>query len=167
MASQYSDEAIPTKAKFERNIISHALSLGINKIFAVPSYMDVTINLPESKLLENLIQDPDVINSASYTGGAPKDTFILDKDCVYHIGNDEEYEFYIDYDIKIKRNVLANGTYVYNAMYMTDSWVNNMVTLNNPYLPAIGLLNVEGDSMLSIKTSLRQYTPYYFEWLNI
>ncbi len=158
MASEYSNEAIPTKAKFERNIISHALSLGINKIFAVPSYIDITLNLPESKLLENLIEDPDVVNSASYTGGAPKDTFIVDKDCVFRIGQDEEYEYHLDYDIKIKRSTLANGTYVYNAMYMTDSWHNEMVTLNNPYLPAIGLVNVEGDNMLSIKTTIRQYT---------
>ena len=158
MASEYSNEAIPTKAKFERNIISHALSLGINKIFAVPSYIDVTLNLPESILVENLIQDPDIVNSSSYTGGAPKDTFIIDKDFPFYIGTDEEYEYHLDYDIKIKRNVLANGTYVYNAMYMTDSWINEMVTLNNPYLPAIGIVNVEGDSMLSIKTSIRQYT---------
>ena len=44
MSSEYSNEAIPTKAKFERNIISHALSLGINKIFAVPASMDILIN---------------------------------------------------------------------------------------------------------------------------
>jgi hypothetical protein len=37
MASEYSNEAIPTKAKFERNIIAHALALGINKIFATPA----------------------------------------------------------------------------------------------------------------------------------
>ena len=30
MASEYSNEAIPTKAKFEKNIITHALSLGID-----------------------------------------------------------------------------------------------------------------------------------------
>ena len=158
MASEYSNEAIPTKAKFERNIISHALSLGINKIFAIPASMDILLNLPESKLLNNLIQDPDITSRANYTGGAPKDTFIIDKDFTFTIGEDEEYQYHLDYDIKVKRNKLPNGSYVYSAIYETGGWINNMVKLNNPYLPAIGIVNVSGDNMLSIKTTLRQYT---------
>ena len=155
MSSEYSNEAIPTKAKFERNIISHALSLGINKIFAVPASMDILINLPESKILNNLIPDPDI---ETIDGVAEKNTFIIDKDFEFNIGEDQQYPFHLDYDIKVKRNKLPNGTYVYNAVYETDGWINNMVKLNNPYLPAIGRINVEGDSMISIKTTLRQYT---------
>lgn len=155
MSSEYSNEAIPTKAKFERNIISHALSLGINKIFAVPASMDILINLPESKILNNLIPDPDI---EIIDGVAEKNTFIIDKDFEFNIGEDQQYPFHLDYDIKVKRNKLPNGTYVYNAVYETDGWINNMVKLNNPYLPAIGRVNVEGDSMISIKTTLRQYT---------
>ena len=30
VASEYSNEAIPTKAKYEKNIIAHALALGID-----------------------------------------------------------------------------------------------------------------------------------------
>ena len=48
MASEYSTEAIPTRAKFERNVIAHALSLGINKITANPAEMDVMLAFPES-----------------------------------------------------------------------------------------------------------------------
>ena len=54
MASEYSMEAIPTRAKFERNIIAHALSLGINKIFATPAEIDVVLSFPETALLENM-----------------------------------------------------------------------------------------------------------------
>lgn len=154
-SAEYSNEAIPTKAKFERNIISHALSLGIDKIFAVPSYIDILINLPESKILDNLIPDPDVV---TVDGVREKNTFIIDKDFEFNIGEDQQYPFHLDYDIKVKRSRLPNGTYVYNAIYETNGWINNMVKLNNPYLPAIGVVNVEGDTMISIKTTLRQYT---------
>ena len=157
MASEYSGEAIPTKAKFERNVISHALALGINKIFAIPAHIDILLNLPEKRILDNLVEDPDVVSNPNYKGGAPKDTFIIDKDIAFNIGSDTEYPYHLDYDIKLKRNKLPNGTYVYNAVYETDGWINNMVTLQNPYLPAIGITNVDGDQMISIKTTIRQY----------
>ena len=48
MAAEYSQEAIPTKAKFERNIVAHALSLGINKIYANPAELECILVLPES-----------------------------------------------------------------------------------------------------------------------
>ena len=41
MASEFSNESIATKAKFEKNIIAHALGLGITDINAVPAQMDV------------------------------------------------------------------------------------------------------------------------------
>ena len=157
MASEYSGEAIPTKAKFERNVISHALALGINKIFAIPAHIDILLNLPEKRILDNLIEDPDVVSNPNYKGGAPKDTFIIDKDVTFNIGSDTEYPYHLDYDIKLKRNKLPNGTYVYNAVYETAGWINNMVTLQNPYLPAIGITNVDGDQMISLKTTIRQY----------
>ena len=41
MASEFANEGIATKAKFEKNVIAHALGLGITAINAVPAQMEV------------------------------------------------------------------------------------------------------------------------------
>ena len=61
-ASEYSNEAIPTKAKYERNVISHALALGINSITAKPAYIDVTLNIPETQMVHNMKNNKFVID---------------------------------------------------------------------------------------------------------
>lgn len=139
MASEYSMEAIPTRAKFERNIIAHALSLGINKIFATPAEIDVVLSFPETALLENM------------TDGK----FVLDKEYIYNIGDDQRYPYHIDYDIVIRRDKLPNGKYVYSAKYDIDN--KNMASdITNPYLPALGVVNMDGDSLISLHTVIRQ-----------
>lgn len=141
MASEYSNEAIPTKAKFERNIIAHALSLGINEINASPAELDVVIGLPEETLLANMRDNK----------------FTLDKEYIFSIGEREQYPYHLDYDIIISRDKLPNGKYVYNAKYDIDG-KNKLALFTNPYLPAIGIINVSGDSLVSLKTTLRQTT---------
>lgn len=93
MSAEYANEAIPTRAKFDRNIICHALTLGINKIRATPAKMDVYLGIPEDRLLENMVNDE----------------FIIDKNFEIKIGNTENnvtYNYRLDYDIKIRRNKL-------------------------------------------------------------
>lgn len=140
MSSEYSQEAIPTKAKFERNVISHALSLGINKIFATPSEMDVILGFPEEALLNNMVNSK----------------FVLDKEFEFNIGTKEQYPYHVDYDIILRRDKLPNGRYVYNAKYDIDNR-NQLSDIVNPYLPAIGVMNIDGDAMVTIKTKIRQY----------
>ena len=43
VASELSNEAIPTRAKFDRNVITHALSLGVSKVTATPAKMKVLL----------------------------------------------------------------------------------------------------------------------------
>ena len=57
MASEFSNEAIPTRAKYNKNIIAHALNLGINNINAIPAEMDVCIVIPEANLALNLFNN--------------------------------------------------------------------------------------------------------------
>jgi hypothetical protein len=140
MASEYSQEAIPTKAKFERNVISHALSLGINKVFAIPSEMDVILGFPEEALMANMTNNK----------------FVLDKEFEFNIGTKEQFPYHVDYDIVLRRDKLPNGKYVYNAKYDIDGR-NQLSDIINPYLPAIGVMNIEGDSMVTVKTKVRQY----------
>lgn len=141
MASEYSNEAIPTKAKYEKNIIAHALALGINNINATPAQIDMLIGLPEEALVANMTNNE----------------FTLDKEYIFQIGEREAYPFLLDYDIIIKRSVLPNGSYVYTARYDIDG-KNKLAQLQNPYLPAMGAINVSGDRLIALNTTLRQMT---------
>lgn len=141
MASEYSNEAIPTRAKYEKNIIAHALALGINNINATPAQIDMLIGLPEEALVANMTNNE----------------FTLDKEYIFQIGEREAYPFLLDYDIIIKKSVLPNGSYVYTARYDIDG-KNKLAQLQNPYLPAMGAINVSGDRLIALNTTLRQMT---------
>lgn len=141
MASEYSAEAIPTKAKYERNVIAHALSLGINDIQAKPAEIDMLLGLSETALINNMVNNK----------------FILDKEFVFKIGERERYPYKLDYDIIITRDKLPNGTYVYNAKYDIDG-KNPLAMLTNPYLPALGKITVSGDVLITLQVTLRQLT---------
>lgn len=137
MVSEYSNEAIATRAKYAKNVITHALNLGIKDIHATPATMKVLMLIPEDYLLERLEYDK----------------FRLDSNCKIFLG---DFEFHFDYDIIIKRNFLADQSYVYTATY--DMSVNNELSdIVNPYLPPIGIFNYEGGTrMLMVNVLLRQ-----------
>ena len=135
-ASEYSNEAIATRAKFEKNIITHALNLGIDKIFATPSVIKVMMCFPEKALL-NLMKN---------------NKFVFDKDIPIFIG---DYEFHTDYDIIITKKDLAEG-YTYSAMYNIQL-ENSLSDITNPYLPPIAIIAGDATSNLVVLTvTLRQ-----------
>lgn len=137
MGSEYSNEAIATRAKYPKNVITHALNLGIKDINATPAIMKTLIMVPEDYLLERL----------------ENDKFILDSNCKIFLG---DFEFHFDYDIIIKRNFLADQTYVYTAMY-NMAVKNELSDIVNPYLPPIGIFNYYGGTrMLMFTVQLRQ-----------
>lgn len=141
MASEYANEAVPTRAKFERNVIAHALSLGINSIQATPAYMGALLCIPEENLIANMKDN----------------TFILDRFYTYEIGSEDNttYPYHIDYDITIKRKLLPSGEWVYTGMYDIDG-TNKISNNQNPYLPAIGVATITGTRLVMIPASLRQ-----------
>lgn len=136
MAAEYSNEAIPVKAKFEKNIITHALSLGIEKLNAEPASMSVLLAFPEDILVANMFND----------------TFIFDKDMPIIL---EGYEYHIDYDIKITRHKLITGEYVYTAMYIIDR-KNPISNINNPYLPPVARIIGANVPSIAIAVDLHQ-----------
>lgn len=136
MAAEYSNEAIATRAKYPKNVITHALNLGIGDINATPATMKTLILVPEDEILKRL----------------ENDKFILDSNCKIYLS---DYEFHFDYDIIIKRNQLADQSYVYTAMY--DMTIKNELSdIDNPYLPPIGLFNYYNQRMLLLTVTLRQ-----------
>lgn len=144
MASEYSNEAIPTRANYAKNVITHALSLGIKSLNATPATMEVAICIPEDILVDNMY----------------KDKFTLDKDFKIMIG---EYEFHIDYDIIIKKTVLSTGEYVYTALYDMTGEKNPLSEISNPYLPPVGKILMTSTNLIVITCKIRQveYTQIY------
>lgn len=136
MASEYCNESIPTRAKYEKNIIAHALGLGITDINAVPAQMEVLLTIVEQDLINQMTND----------------TFIFDKESQIFFG---DYEFHPDYDIRISRVRLSNGKYTYTARYIID--IDNPVSdITNPYLTPPAKMNVQGVDVIYTKVLLRQ-----------
>ena len=54
MASEFANEGIATKAKFEKNVIAHALGLGITNINAVPAQIEVYLTFIEDEIINAL-----------------------------------------------------------------------------------------------------------------
>ena len=141
MSSEYCNEAIPTKAKYEKNLIAHALALNINTANARGAEMEVLLGLPEETLVQNMVNNK----------------FTLDKEFIFYLGDREQYPFLLDYDIIISRDILPNGNYVYNARYDITG-TNKLANLQNPYLPALGTITVSGDNLIALQTTIRQVT---------
>ena len=146
LASDYAMEAIPTRAKFDKNIISHALALGIKKINASPASISVLLGFSQSALDSNMKRIND-----------KKSRLVLEKDFVFTLGDRELYPYCLDYDIEIQRVELPDGTTTYTAMYLVDD-SNPLVDLSNPYLPEMGIINAEGQNLIALQTTLRQMT---------
>lgn len=149
MASEFSNESIPTKAKFEKNIIAHALGLGIEDINAVPAQLDVLLTFVED----------DIINWAgakNANGDELPWEFIFDKDTKIYIG---DYCFHTDYDIVIRKVKLENSgsenEFAYTAKYLID--IENPISeITNPYLTSPVKMNVNGTNVIFTKCTLHQ-----------
>ena len=150
MASELSNESIPTKAKFEKNIIAHALGLGITDINAIPAQMDVLLTFIEDDITN-------WANAKDVDGSELPWTFVFDKDTPIYIG---DYCFHVDYDIEIRKIKLyhssdAENKFTYTARYILD--IDNPISdITNPYLSAPVKMSVNGINVLFTKCTLRQ-----------
>ena len=155
MASEFSNESIATKAKFEKNIIAHALGLGITDINAVPAQMDVLLTFIENDIIN-------WANAITADGEELPWTFVFDKDNPIYFG---DYEFHTDYDIVIKKvEVTTQGPkkrFAYTAQYDADDMaIPNPVAPDNlnPYLTPPVKVNLEGMNVIFTRCTIRQVT---------
>lgn len=145
-ASELSNEAIPTRAKFDRNVITHALSLGV-RVAATAANMKVLLMFPEKALRANMIDGKFIFKATT--------PLFFD-----------EYEFHTDYDIEISYTDLTDSTngknidYVYTAKYIMDD-PNEISDIENPFLPPVAVFNYVQDNMIVLTTNLHQV--YYQE----
>ena len=135
MASEWGNEAFPIRAKFEKSIITNAITYNIEDINAIPARMEVMIGFIQEEL------DAQMTNNV----------FTLDKECKFTIG---DFEFHLDYDMIITKDTINNET-VYAARYDIDR-LNPLSDVTNPYLAPPVLLNLNNDSFVFINCTIRQ-----------
>lgn len=142
MAAEFANESIPTRAKFDKNVIAHALGLNITSINATPAKMETLLVFIEDEIIQAI-------------GGGSGD-FIFDCDNKIYF---DKLEFHTDYDIIIRRIKLKNGTYTYTARYdMTGDGIydNPISDITNPYLTPPVTMKVNGTSYLFTACTIRQ-----------
>ena len=136
MASEWGNEAFPLRAKFEKTILTNAITYNITDINATPAKMTVMIGFVEKELQERMI----------------KDKYVISKNNKIMIG---EYEFHLDYDVIITKSILGDGTTVYSARYDIGR-ANPLSNIINPYLQTPLRLVINGSKFVFITCDIRQ-----------
>lgn len=137
LAAEYGNEALPIRSKFERTILTNAITYDIQDINATPAKMTVMIGFLKSTIDTYLDKNK---------------RFVLDRYSNIAI---EQYDFHIDYDIIIERNTLLNKKIVYTARYDL-SYNNTLSDIVNPYLRSPMISNIQGDDYLFIICDVQQ-----------
>ena len=137
VSSEWGNEVFVTRSKYERNIITHALTAKVQDINATPAKMEILFGISESEMLSNMTDDIMYVDA---------NTPIYFKD----------YEFHLDYDIKITRNTsITTGENIYVALYdMSKS--NRISDITNPYLLPPYILNIGNERYIFIRSTIRQ-----------
>lgn len=156
VVSETTNETIPTKAKFTKNVITHALNYGITDINAKPAVMTLMIYLPLSYFESNFTE-------LDVTTGRAK--FILSKSVPIFV---DKYEYHLDYDIIINRSKNLNNNYVYTAMYdLFETGTTNIKQQNpisditNPYITTLVQARISDVDYLAF--SVRVHQVQYLE----
>ena len=137
LAAEYGNEALPVRSKFERTILTNAITYDIQDINAKPAKMTAMIGFLKSSIDNYLDKN---------------EKFVLDRYSTIAI---EQYEFHIDYDIIIERDTLLNKKVVYTARYDL-SYENTLSDIINPYLRSPMVTNIQGDDYLFIICDIQQ-----------
>ena len=136
VTSQLGNELFPGRAKFEKNVISHAIVQNITDINATPAKMVAILGIEEDSLTRNLIND----------------SFTIDKDINFSV---ESFEFHLDYDIIITKVILVNNEVSYTAVYNMDR-TNTLSDIKNPYITTPFIQVINSKRYLYIPCILRQ-----------
>lgn len=144
LAGQLGNEMFPTRANLTKNVLAHATFNGITDINAIPASITITICVKTKDIDKYKIDN----------------IFYLDASTPIYIGN---YEFHLDYDVKIKKIKVKDNDYSYSAQYITvdendNKIVNRLSDIINPYLKQPFVINIDGDEYIGIQATVRQCT---------
>lgn len=144
MASELSNEVFPNRAKYDRNIITHAMLYDIADIDAIPATLPAVIYIKQSDIEKYSVDDKFVIDrKSSILISDPDDT------------NSDSYEFHLFYDVILSKVSINYGEEVYTARY-DNSIVNNLSTITNPYLNAPVSMQISGETYIGVQVTLCQ-----------
>lgn len=147
MTGALANEVFPQRALLDRNIITHAIMQGVTGINAVPAHMTVIIGILETDFLKYAKTNSD---NSIYE-------FTFDKFCPLNIEN--KYDFYLDYNLILKRGISSTGSYVYTATYdlPTNKYAYNRIsTIDNPYAKQPYIAKVGEDNFIFLQVTLHQ-----------
>lgn len=155
MTGELCNEVFPSRARLERNVVTHAIIANINNINAIPAKMTVYLAIKETDL-------------SSYFD--PKtNIFMIDRECPFVIG---DYTFHLEYDIKLKRIKIVNKlpspsitqeNYSYTAQYsipndrdVPTSTINSYTSFLNPPI----VVNIDNENYIYLTIELSQVEHY-------
>ena len=147
MTGELSNEVFPSRARLERNIITHAIMANIDDINAVPSKMTAFFAIRENDINE-------YFNSST-------NIFTIDRECPIYIG---DYEFHLEYDINLQRIYLpAKKKNTYTAWYNIPGnrdVPTSTVTSDNQYLSPPMVVIVNNEAYIYLTVILTQVTHF-------
>ena len=141
MTGELANESFPSRARLERNVITHAIMANIEDINAVPAKMDAFIAIRESDISDNINKN--------------NNTFTIDRECPIYFG---DYEFHLEYDVILRRIYIpGKSTNAYTAQYdMPRETPYSDIT--NPYLSAPAVILLNNEAYIYITVTLAQVT---------
>lgn len=151
MTGELCNEVFPSRARLERNVLTHAIMANIENINALPAKMIVFLAIKE-KDIENYF-DPIT------------HVFVIDRECPIQIG---DFEFHLEYDIKLKKIKITNNVvninsnqnmYAYTAQYDIPNnrdVPTSTITIDNQFLDPPIVANVNNESYIYITVILSQ-----------
>ena len=145
MTGELCNESFPSRARLERNVITHAIMANIEDINAIPAKMTAFIAVRESDIIDSI------------DGNTNK--FVIDRECPIYLG---DFEFHLEYDVILQRIYTAGNRTAYIAQYdMTRE--NPSSTITNPYLsaPAVMYINNEAYIYLTVIVSQVEHNTEY------
>ena len=145
LAGQLGNEMFPARASLTKNVLAHAIYNGITDINATPARITLSICIRLEDINAHLVNYED---------------FYLDSDCPIFIG---DYEFHLDYDVRIRKIKVSADSYSYSAQYvLTDEndnrIINRLSNIINPYLNQPFPININGEEYLAIQCTVMQCT---------
>lgn len=142
MTGELCNEVFPSRARLERNVITHAIMMNIENINAVPAKMTAFLALKESDIADYFDEN---------------NIFTIDRDCPLMIG---DYEFHLEYDIKLKRIYIEKkATNTYTAQYdipANRDVPTSTITSANQYLSPPTVVNVNHENYIYLTAILAQ-----------
>lgn len=143
MTGELSNEVFPSRARLERNVITHAILANIEGINAVPAKMTTFLAIKESDILEFI-----------GTGNI----FIIDRECPLFIG---DYEFHLEYDIQLQKIIVPGNNKInaYTATYIIPSGrtvPTSNITASNQYLNPPAIITVNNENYIYLTATISQ-----------